>query len=340
MDIGDAMTKTNFDQVSDDPVAAFNELAGNVDTFNAFRALLQTVATLLIGDGLQNNAGTLDFNFATNASLEINAGGIRVKVSAGIKRTASGLALNIEGLSAIDEVDIQNDRIVVLDADATGVKEKTALISELNLGGGTKIYVSDGQFIVPANTFRIEFIITGGGGGGGAGGNGGAEGGGGASGGSTFHGFLSVNPGDVIQIDVGAPGLGATVLDTSGQNGGTTTLTINSQIVATVPGGLGGSAGFSGGGAPGAEPGSGSTTGEELFSLTGFAGLPREGNKGGNSGGNGLRRLFDKDSGIAAAGVDNQNGGDGPKHGDGGAGGADFGLLGGDGKGGLVILKF
>lgn len=140
MALGSAMTKSDFDNNAlDDPKLAFTELASNVDKFNTIQNLLQTVATLLIGDGLKDDGGgNLDLDLAADSGLEINSAKVRVKVEAGkgIQRSAAdaGVALDINGLTEKVTLVLEDDFFAIFDT-AGGAPKK----AKLTLGSPTGV---------------------------------------------------------------------------------------------------------------------------------------------------------------------------------------------------------
>jgi hypothetical protein len=124
--------------------------------------------------------------------------------------------------------------------------------------------VGTSTWVVPAGltNVTVEMVGAGGGGGGASGVTSGnynyqeaAAGGGGSSGGyNTFNLLqqsIAVSPGDTISIQIGAGGTGGIAGNvmasgTNGVNGGLTSILKGAQVLATVPGGLGGHGGFGG----------------------------------------------------------------------------------------------
>ena len=152
-------------------------------------------------------------------------------------------------------------------------------------------------FTVPAGVYHVTLEALGGsGGGGGSGGrtNGGSGPGGGGGGGEYAGIILSVVPGDVIGITIGAAGgIGSAGAATptsggAGGNGGQTIVTLNSVTVLTANGGAGGSLGVlsstSGNktGGTGGAGGSGSNQPNDIAGVTGGTGTT--GGAGGTAG--------------------------------------------------------
>lgn len=109
-------------------------------------------------------------------------------------------------------------------------------------GGGFKnkvLITSSGNWTVPANVYQIEVIATAGGGcGGGADSNPNAQGGAGGGAGATIGSSVLVAPNEVLQIIIGAGGLG--VVGLGGNSGGNTLVRKNDLPIINAKGGDGG----------------------------------------------------------------------------------------------------
>ena len=111
--------------------------------------------------------------------------------------------------------------------------------------GGSGATSATSTWTVPSGVTSVNLTLVGGGGGGGTGSPigvrpGGGGGGGGA--GSVVQTYSTpVTPGQVLQITIGAGGAGAAASSGySGLNGGTTSVTIGSTVIAALGGGGGG----------------------------------------------------------------------------------------------------
>jgi len=118
---------------------------------------------------------------------------------------------------------------------------------------GSIRFTSSQNWVVPAGVHRIRLIVVGGGGGGGGGSASYAGGGGGA--GAISYAEAQVDPGDVLQIQIGAggsPGTGGASPTAGGNGGKTQVLDPNgNMIVAALMGGGGQPGGTSAAGAGG-----------------------------------------------------------------------------------------
>lgn len=110
-------------------------------------------------------------------------------------------------------------------------------------------------YTVPQGISSMEFeaISSGGGGGGGQIYNANYCGvGGGGGGGGYFQGLLKVKPGDVLTINIGAPGIGGVINTTpihgtDGTDAGNTSILVNGNLALEISGGKGGKGGYSDG---------------------------------------------------------------------------------------------
>ena len=124
MALNDTQTKVHLDAATDDPKQARGELATNVDTYNLMVALLKTIATLNIGDGVKDDgSGNLDIDLGTNPGLQVIAAQLLAKVGQGNKLTASGIETDINGLTADGAPDIAADFVVTYDGSAAVLKK-------------------------------------------------------------------------------------------------------------------------------------------------------------------------------------------------------------------------
>ena len=186
-------------------------------------------------------------------------------------------------------------------------------------------FTASGNFTVPNGSTLLKVRLCGGGGGGGSGASGLGGGGGGAGG--YAEGIVSVSPGQVIPVIVGAGGEGGVTGGTSAQSGGPSAF---SNL--TGSGGAGGAAAAAF--APGGDPGSGSGG---SISISG--GYGSDGNGGNNTfAGNGGASFFGGGGRAASAGSSSQQNGLAP----GSGGGSCYAVAGNGGYGasGIVIVEF
>lgn len=178
---------------------------------------------------------------------------------------------------------------------------------------------SSGNFIVPANIYKIDAELWGGGGGGGAVGTAAQTAGGGGAGGYSRT-VINVTPGQVLPIVIGAGGTAPA--GSPGGTGGTSTFG-----GMTCNGGVGGQPNPTGSG------GGGGTASGGTLNLTGGAGGSGIGTLNGGAGGSGV---FGGQGGNGAAGP-----GDAGRVGGGGAGrgGASTGS-GALGGAGLLLIRY
>lgn len=215
-------------------------------------------------------------------------------------------------------------------------------------------------FVVPANVNYLYIQECGGGGGGGGGFTAADPDSGGGGGGSTpLQTFISVSPGDIVNITVGAKGFGGA--GSTGGNGVAGGIGSDSNIkfgtsIILVKGGLGGGGAISGGGGAGGNtyPGFVYTTGSEVLSGSAgvhlFTTVPAAATStllvgsgatvsagGGGNGGSGFGP-------GASGGVANAVGANAVSAGGGGGGGgassSGNGFAGGNGSNGQVIISW
>lgn len=189
-------------------------------------------------------------------------------------------------------------------------------------------YTASGSFTVPANVTKVYLSAAGGGGGGAAYGAAGVSGGGGGgSGASCLKAAVTVTPGQVIPITIGAAGIGGVSIGDNGAQGGTTSF----GSILSLGGGFGGLSAASGGDG-------GLSVGTILSGLLaqGQAGVRYNKSSGQVTGGDGGSCIFGR------GGVEQGNTGSdgippvGP--GGGGAGGATGG--GATGKAGFITIEW
>ncbi len=194
------------------------------------------------------------------------------------------------------------------DKGDTGAEGQQGPIGPRGPGGmrGFQAFISSGTFTVPEGVTVIAVEMWGGGGGGGKSGTAllglecfctlaGAAGGGGGAGGYT-RGFISVTPGQTLQITVGAAGSGGTAI-TSGSDGGDSRISdADGTVLLSAGGGKLGARGGSGGGSPGAG-GAGGAGDQSAAYLNGDSG-----EAGSSSGGAGGQPYLSRARGGAGAG--------------------------------------
>ena len=233
-----------------------------------------------------NNSGSVLFSTGTNASGtpgQTNHLTIKNNGNIGIGNTDPQAKLDIQGTVKI--VDGTQGAGKVLTSDANG-NASWQTISSGTTSQNWQVFSSNGTFTVPAGVTRllVEAWGAGGGGGGGYGRplGGSAGGGGGGSSGSYSKRYVTVTPGQIINITVGIGGTGGiggtpNNCGTSGTNGGETIF----GSLLTVPGGKFGTGGCaSTGGIGGAAVGNGSAGGNGGPNLPPY----NAGGSGGNGG--------------------------------------------------------
>jgi PKD repeat protein len=194
-------------------------------------------------------------------------------------------------------------------------------------------------FIVPDGITCIQVEAWGGGGGGSD--RPGFAGGGGGGGGGFGSGVLTVCPGDVLTIEVGAGGPGGDGTGSNGINGGNTSISHPSGSI-TAFGGAGGNS--NGNGGNGSSAGFSGSVANSISYLGGNGG-DGDGQEGG-AGGGGAGNMGNGSNGANASGSSTPQGGAGGNDfgGDGGNGGNDGGgedgspYGGGGGAGGAVCI--
>lgn len=223
------------------------------------------------------------------------------------------------------------------------------------------IFSQTTAYIIPEDGWY--YLKAQGPGGGGGRGNPAGPGGGGGSAGSCEEGFAYLRSGDIVNITVGAFGVGATTNNTNGTNGGNTVVLVSGKIRLRGEGGLGGFAngafqnggrrqsnsslpfihpayydgGASGaGGLAGANPGSAGTGAGNAWSQTNdgsAAGGATNGSQPGGGGGGDSANGFGGRGGDGSA-TAGQAGQDGSGYGGGGGGGGGGGTSTGNGGNG------
>jgi hypothetical protein len=193
----------------------------------------------------------------------------------------------------------------------------------------TQQFIASANFTVPADVYRVRARVWGGGGGGGgSAGSGGAGSGGG--GGGYAEGIVSVTPGQIIPVTVGAAGAGGISAPSNGNNGGNSSF---GGYVSASGGGMGyaGNGGLQtslagvGGSGTGSFAVSGSSAG-----IAFLVGTSPAGGIGGSAGmGSGSPTI--SIGGVGAAGL---------FPGGGGNGGSIGSFAGGAGAAGLVVIEY
>ncbi len=155
MALNDTQTKVHLDAATDDPKQARGELQTNVDIYNAMVALLKTIATLNIGDGVKDD-GSGNLDLGTNPGLQIIASQLLAKVGTGNKLTSSGIETDINGLTTDASPDIAADFVPTYDVSA-GVLKKV-LIKNL---AGYSTFISAEQTLSTAGSFTLAHSLSG-----------------------------------------------------------------------------------------------------------------------------------------------------------------------------------
>jgi len=295
--------KINFDQATDDPKLARQDMSDNVDKFNSLKAVLGEGVELDIGDGLKDDgAGKLALDLAADSGLEINTAKVRIKagVNSGIKRAASdaGIEIDIDGTTVQSAVDTLADFVLMHDT-SPGQKRKILLTdliarasqAEAEAGIDTvktmtairvqqaitklalkpEMFTSSGTYNVPAGITKVLIELVGSGGGGAS--RGINTSGGGGGGGGFVRSIAAVTGGGTETITIGAAGIGGVGVSVNGTAGSNCTF-------GTKVTGNGGGFGLATGGA--GSGGAASTTEKEIIILNGLGGVV-----GGGAGANG-----------------------------------------------------
>lgn len=162
-----------------------------------------------------NQRFRVKFHAVGNGSDTINVSGLGTKSIKQYDRAGAKVSAVITA-SQLADVEYDGVDFVILDP--------------LPSVGGQQVFTANGNFTVPAGVTKL-FVSLVGGGGGGAGALSGAPyfGGGGGSGGVKYRNPISVTPGQVIAVTIGAGGaggigsaLGGTYANSNGTAGGTT----------------------------------------------------------------------------------------------------------------------
>ena len=195
----------------------------------------------------------------------------------------------------------------------------------------TQAFTASGNFTVPTGVSRLRVTVIGGGGAGGTHAN--IPGGGGGAGGSAIHIIMSLVPGAVIPVTVGAAGI-ALIGGSTGQGGPGGTSSFGTYVSATGGQGGGGgaavatAAGGGGGNAVGGDINYGGSCGTDSI-------IPaaRGGDGGGPGGGRGATGSV---QGVPGQGYGGGGGGGGASN----TSGTGTGAPGGNGGSGLVIVEY
>lgn len=298
-----------------------------------------------------NNTGSTNFT--------IRAGVCTVAVKTGIS-AATGTQVTPAadaGYVGLYAVTVAQGQTTVTAANISVLAGAPFLVAAAGYAGGRKqVFTSSGTFTVPGGVSQlyVSAVAGGGGAGGGAGSAGatssvgGGGGGGGGAGQSAQRQLLSVTPGQVISVSIGAGGGGGGGGAASGTAGGTGGAGSNTVIgTITLAGGGGGAAGgpltsnVVGGGGAGGGGGSGYPGGSD----------GTDGNYTGNGGASGSSPFGGGGkSGRAAStgpGSNGSNGGGGGGYGAGGGGGGGvYGSVafaagaGGTGAAGYALIEY
>lgn len=234
-------------------------------------------------------------------------------------------------------------------------------------GTGQQAYTTPGSysFVVPENVNRVSVLLVGGGGSGARSDNPSTVYAGGGAGGASVYGTFDVVPGNTIQVVVGAGGA-SRLSQASGQDGGTTTVSLNSVLMLRAAGGEGGrtdgnptdrvsgqvigsgitstGVGLGGAGHQGSTSlerggGGGGAAGYNSFGGDGGISGGSSGSGGGGAGGNGLASVGGSGGGVGLLGQGANGVGSSADGGGGSGGGAGSssagGAYGGGGGGGM-----
>lgn len=255
----------------------------------------------------------LSFSAAGGAAPTINVSGLGAK---SIKQYDSTGAKVAPVITANQLVDVEYDGIDFV------------LLDQLPYSAGQQKFTANGSFNVPTNVRKLFVTLVGGGGGGaGAISTSPYSPGGGGAGGVKYRVPLSVSPGQVISVTIGAGGAGGfgtasggTFANSNGGGGGTSSF----GALLSASGG--------GGGFCQSTSASGGAAGTTEYAGAGASGSPVTGVSGGAGGGN----IF---SAAALAGHDSPTG---VLYGGGGAGGRSTGYWfnGAAGAAGLCIVEW
>ena len=146
-------------------------------------------------------------------------------------------------LSVASNTDLSNTTYAT-SANVTIISDPADTGSEPS--SGQQLFVANGTFTTPNNTYTISVVTVGGGGG--ASGSGSNRGGGGGAGGGLSYGTIATTPGETFTVVVGAAGVG-TVAGVQGGDGGSSQfiLASNNAILLNAGGGGGGKSGATSG---------------------------------------------------------------------------------------------
>lgn len=193
---------------------------------------------------------TAEYKAAIEAKIAAASGATSLKDLTLIKTNADLWLLNndggtITGYASLEALiqDYQDDLTggsTSIDLSFVGVSAFPPLAASSGTSyQNNELITTSGTWTVPANVFKLKVFATGGGGGGGGSitGDGPTPGSGGAAGGTAIS-EISVEPGQVLTIVIGAGGVG--VNGASGTDGGKTTVQVGNYICAI---GLGGGKG-------------------------------------------------------------------------------------------------
>lgn len=282
----------------------------SVDTYG--RVTGGTLATTLAGVGITDavkNTGGVESMSAGNCGSRPAVGvANRVYMCLDTKQIFRDNGVSWELISSVPDVGTAANKIVQLDSNAKLPAVDGSQLTNLPIpqvpGGNMQVFNSGNTFTVPAGVTKLYIQLWGAGGGGAGGSTLGLVGGGGGGGGGYGAGFMTVTPGQVVNVTVGTGGLrgAAGVSGSPGSNSSVGTLVAaggaggvigGSVAVGGLPTAPLGTAGESGvapaiadGGDGGDSPGGGAAgRGSKLLSGTGSDGIAPGGGGGGGTGG-------------------------------------------------------
>lgn len=194
-----------------------NRVVGNVDREDFVQSLLY------FSGGTTTNTFSVPEGYIYNIDLSANNDGY--------------LESNeIFTLSVASNTDLSNTTYAT-SANVTIISDPADTGSEP--ASGQQLFLANGTFTTPNNTYTISVVTVGGGGG--ASGSGSNRGGGAGGGGGLSYGTIATTPGETFMVVVGAAGVG-TVAGVQGGNGGNSQfiLASNNAILLNAGGGQGG----------------------------------------------------------------------------------------------------
>jgi hypothetical protein len=296
----------------------------NVGTPTAGTVTAASFATGFNGVVTWQNVQTTNFTAVAGRGYPVNT------TSAGITMTLPASATTGATIQVVDYAGTFGTNVVIINPNGNKINGSTSNLQLQNNREGVQlVYVDSTQGWVAAldaNSttnlqpvpYSADFLVIAGGGGGGADGGGGAGAGGyrssnatygGSGGGGSAESSLTLTPGTIYTITVGAGGSNGTG-SSSGATGSNSSISGTGITTITSSGGGGGGGnstnGVSGGSGGGAGQEGPTSNGGSGTSNQGYAGGPQDGNNGGGGGG-GAGAVGQSAAGTSKAG----NGGNG-----------------------------